>query len=61
MKLQTGHTYLSNGGEKFTLTGVTFGGTFTDGYHQWEYDGSFLSCDEDGNPWYDLVEDITDD
>jgi hypothetical protein len=57
MKLKVGKTYRSFDGGEYTITSERAPGVFHDGMgHEWSEDGKFYSCYEEGNPFYDLIE-----
>jgi len=59
MKLEVGKTYRSADGCEYTITSEREPNVFHDGMgHEWSEDGAFYSCYEEGNPSYDLVEEV---
>lgn len=57
VKLEVGKTFRTAFGNEYPITGK-IGDLYNNGSHQWTEDGTFLSCYEGGNAYYDLVEEV---
>lgn len=56
VKIQVGKTYYTIDGVQHHITSKRGPDAYTDGLgHEWSENGTFYSCYEEGNPYYDLV------